>query len=83
MFGGCASSTDHVVNYGINFGYDNELKKQSRPKYGRTLDVTCYQLNVSAFTGDAVGLCNATWDCNWKTCLKQWGLSLLRNVQHT
>ena len=32
LFGDCASSTDHVVIYGINLGYDNELKMQSRPE---------------------------------------------------
>ena len=32
MFGDCASSTDDVVIYGINLGYENELKMQSRPE---------------------------------------------------
>ena len=32
LFGDCASSTDDVVIYGINLGYDNELKMQSRPE---------------------------------------------------
>ena len=32
--GDCASSTDDAVIYGINLGYDNELKMQSRPEPG-------------------------------------------------
>ena len=28
----CATSSDHVVSYGINLDYDHELKMQSRPQ---------------------------------------------------
>ena len=32
LFGDGASRTDHVVIYGIDLGYGNELKMQSRPE---------------------------------------------------
>ena len=34
LLGDCATTSDHVVIYGINLDYDHELKMQSRPQPG-------------------------------------------------